>query len=95
MVGDVGHREIVADEREREAAEREEDQQELGARGGSGDRDPAGIAARRADERQHALHRGDAEREDQREVAELGGHGFTVFCAFAACSSACAASGGM
>ena len=71
------------------------DQQELGARGGSRDGDPARIAARRADERQHALHRGDAEREDQREMAELGGHGFTVFCAFAACSSACAASGGM
>ena len=71
------------------------DQQELRARGGARERDPARVAARGADERQHALHRGDAEREDQREMAELRGHCFRVLCALCAWSIACFASGGM
>ena len=43
-------------------------------RRGPRERNPARVAALRADERQHALHERDEQREDQREVAELGGH---------------------
>jgi hypothetical protein len=89
------HREVVPDEGGREAGEREEDQQELRARRGARDGDPACVAARGADERHDALHGGDAEREDQGEVAEFGGHCFRVFCALCAWSIACFASGGM
>jgi hypothetical protein len=95
VVGDVGDREVVGGKGGGEAAEREEDEQELRARRGPADRDPARVAPCGAGERQQPLHRGDEQREDQREVAELRRHGFTVRAALCAWSIACFASGGM
>ena len=49
----------------------------------------------RARKREERLHQRDGQRERQRELSELGNHFTTVFCAFCAASTACAASGGM
>jgi hypothetical protein len=97
VLGDVGEREIVLRERPAERAEGERDEQELRRGGRARERHPACIAACRADQRQHAQRERHAKRERQREVAELGDHlpFTTVFPALAACSSACAASGGI
>ena len=54
---DVEHREVVGDERVREAAERERDEQELSRRERPRERHPRGNAPLRADERQRALQR--------------------------------------
>ena len=97
MGGDMGHREVVVQEGEREAAEGEGDEHELGLRGRSCGPNPGRVTALRADDRQGALHQRHEQREDQGEVAEFGCH----FASFAACaalfatSTACCASGGM
>ena len=73
--GDVEHREVVVDEAERQADEGERDQREQQARRRPRQRHPVGAAARRAEHRHDAEHGGDAERDPEREVAELGNHG--------------------
>ena len=63
------------DEAPREAAERERDEHELRARGGRGERHQRGVAAVRAPTSgSDALRERDEQREDQREMAELGNH---------------------
>ncbi len=48
---------------------------QLHLRGRHGDGHELRIVPARADERQHRLHQGDAKREDQSVMAELGDHG--------------------
>jgi hypothetical protein len=91
--GYVLHGEIVGGEGIREAAEGEGDEQRLRLRRRPRHPHPRSVAVRRARERQDALHERHDERERQRELAEFGDHfSCSVFCA---CSTACAASGGM
>src|SRR5258706_16337599 len=97
ILGYVCDREIILRERPCERAESKSDEEELRRRGRARERHPARIAACRADERQQSLRECHAQREHEREVAELRDHllSTTVLPALAACSSAGAASGGM
>ena len=105
MTGDVFDREIVLRKRPGKRGEGDRNEDELALRGGPRQRHQRFIAARRADQRQRALHQRDAQREDQREVAEFGDHLaapalcamlFTArSCAWRAFSTASAASGAM
>ena len=73
--GDVEDREVVRRERPREAGEGEEVEHEQPGRGARGHRHPARVGARRPRERRDREDEGGQEREDEREVAELGDHG--------------------
>ena len=98
MRDDVGHREVVRDERIGEAAEGKGDEQRLHPRRRPRERDPRGVAARSARDRHERLHERYRERERERELAELRNHRVcSVFCvrSTAARSMACFASGGM
>lgn len=93
----MGHREVVVQEGEREAAEGEGDEHELGLRGRSCGPNPGRVTTLRANEREDALYQRHQQPEDQGEVAEFGCH-FASFAGrafFCAASSACCASGGM
>ena len=72
--GDVEHREVVRRERPREAREGEEVEHEEPRRRARSDRHPARVAPHRARERRHREDESGEEREDEREVAELGDH---------------------
>ena len=75
---DVDHREVVAHERVREAAEGERDEQELSRRERPRERDPRRDAAMRADERQRAQQRREQQRQNQREMSEFGDHRYVL-----------------
>ena len=74
---DVDDREIGRGEGVDQRAERHADEHELAERGGAGERDQTGVAARRAPQRQRALHQRQAERQDQGVVTDLDDHGFS------------------
>ena len=79
MIGDVQHREVVGDERGREAHECECDEREEKARRRPRHRHPFEIAARCAHHRHDREHQRDAQREPEREVAEFRNHYRTSF----------------
>ena len=58
----------------REGEEGDGDESELGERGGLADRHQARLAHVRSPGGEDHLHDGDAERQDQREMAEFGDH---------------------
>ena len=82
-------------------AERHGQEHELTERARAGERDQAGVAPRRAPERQRALDQREAERQDQREMADLDDHwpapspAASPWRQTPACFSASATSGGM
>src|SRR6185369_7475951 len=74
MLGDVGDREVVGDERVRERGERGEHEKELAGGDGTGccqQSSPPGV---RADETERGLRERERQGDDQREVAELRNH---------------------
>jgi hypothetical protein len=73
--GDVLHRKVVVQKRPRQAGERERDKNELALRGRARDGNPAGIVLPHADQRQSRQHDRDAQRHDEREMADLRNHG--------------------
>ena len=99
----VQDREVIPDERRSETGEGDDDEQELRARRGLGERHQARLSICGARERQRGLRDRDQQREDQREVAELGNHlcspclvtSVLVDIASCACFTASAAAGGM
>ena len=96
-------REVIPDERCSETGEGDHDEQELRARRGSCKRHQPRLAVCGAGQRQRGLRDRNQQREDQREVAELGNHlrspclvtKVLVDIASCACFTASAAAGGM
>ena len=72
---DVGEREVADHVGVHQREERGRDEQELGQRRRPRPADQGGVIARRADQRHDRLQDRDAQREDQREMADLGDHG--------------------
>ena len=95
----VEHREVVAHEADRQQDEGDQDEGALGPSQGAGHQHPVVAAALRPGQRQHALHQGRAEREEEQEVTDLGRHGRAPWAiVLRTCSAffrASAASGGM
>ncbi|MCY1237629.1 hypothetical protein D9M72_503340 [compost metagenome] len=101
--GDIAHAEVVGDEAPCQRRERQRNQRALHARRRPRHRHPRQPATRGAGQRHHCLRQRDQQRDDQREVPQLGDH-WRAPCAGApamrrftcsACFSASAASGGM
>src|SRR5262249_45127848 len=86
------HAEVVVQERVLEHAESDDHEHELPRRRRTRERHPLRFTDSSTRERQHRLHEREAERQDQRELAQLGNHSATVPLVFA---SASATSGGM
>jgi hypothetical protein len=95
MLDHVGDGKVVGEKGIGEAAESEGDEAKVGEGGGTRERHPGHLSPGRADDGEYALHAGDAERQDQREMSEFRNHRITVFSALRAWSRACCASGGM
>ncbi|MNL14517.1 hypothetical protein D3C87_1354610 [compost metagenome] len=98
----VAHAEVVVEEGQGQRAIGRQHQQRLGHGGGAGHGHQRGVAARTprgAGNRQHRLHHGNEQREDQGEVAEFDDHRGVASgvraLVWAACFRASAASGGM
>ena len=93
MLRDEQNTEVVVEERVLERCERDRDEHELTGRGRSRERHPIGASGRGAGERQRRLNQREAQREDQRELADLGDHSATAVRALAF-ASASVTSGG-
>src|SRR3954452_3426799 len=70
----VEHGEIIVRERPGEATECQRDEYELPSGSPPRKLHPRWFAAKRAGKRQHRLHEGDAQRDDESELSELGNH---------------------
>ena len=75
VLRDVQHGEVVQIERIRQAREREGGEHELARDGARRQRHPVRAAIRCACEPEERLRQREAERQDQREMSELGSHG--------------------
>jgi hypothetical protein len=74
VLPDIQDREVGGDVGGRERKERHRHQDKLHLRGGRGDGGKLRIAQARAGDRQHGLHEGNAECEDQRVMAGFCDH---------------------
>ena len=88
-------REVAGDEGPGQAGEGKRDEEELPLRRRAANRHQREAVAAGADHRHYSLDQGEDEGEDEGKMAEFGDHCFTVAPALCACSTACAASGGM
>jgi hypothetical protein len=91
----VGDREIRGHEGVHQRQEGDQHEQQLGASGGLRQLHPGGIAARRAGQRQGALHQRGQQRQDQRKMPDLDNHFASLLCQRPDFLSASATSGGM
>ena len=76
IVRDIGDREVIHNEAPGQDAERERHEEELQASRGPGQRHPGDIAALCPPDREYRLDDGHRQRQDQRELSELRGHGW-------------------